>query len=140
MLSLLGGAVVEAVVILAVVAANAAVGYVTESRVERILTSLQNATMPQALVRRDGAETVVPAASLVPGDVVVLRAGYDVPADARLITGRRLRADESSLTGESMPVAKSADGRLRARRPARRPAHHGLRGHRRRRGRGARRA
>lgn len=107
-LSLLGGAAIEAGVILAVVAANAAVGYATESRVERILTTLQNATIPQAIVRRDGAEAVVPAAALTPGDVVVLRAGYAVPADARLLTGHGLSADESALTGESMPVAKSS--------------------------------
>jgi Ca2+-transporting ATPase len=106
-LSLLAGAMVDAVVILAVVAANAAVGYATESRVDRILTALQNATIPQALVRRDGADTVVAASSLTPGDIVVLRAGYDVPADARLIAGHGLSTDESALTGESMPIAKS---------------------------------
>ena len=106
-LSIVGGAVVDAVVILAVVAANAVVGYVTESRVERILTALQNATIPHAVVRRDGAEVLVPAASLTPGDVVVLRAGYDVPADGRLLTGDGLALDESALTGESMPVSKS---------------------------------
>jgi Ca2+-transporting ATPase len=107
-LSLLGGAVLDAAIILAVVAANAAVGYATESRVERILTALQNATIPQALVRRDGAQVVVPAAALTAGDIIVLRAGYDVPADARLLTADGFSADESALTGESMPVAKSA--------------------------------
>jgi len=106
-LSLVGGAVIDAAVILAVVAANAVVGYVTESRVERILTALQNATVPHAVVRRDGVEVLVPAASLTPGDVVVLRAGYDVPADGRLLSGDGLAVDESPLTGESMPVAKS---------------------------------
>jgi P-type Ca2+ transporter type 2C len=108
-LSILGGAVLDAGVILAVVAANAAVGYVTESRVERILTALQNATIPQAVVLRDGVESVVPAAALAPGDVVVLRAGYDVPADARLLTADGLSVDESALTGESLAVAKSAE-------------------------------
>jgi len=107
-LSLLGGAVIDAGVILAVVAANAAVGYVTESRVERILTALQNATIPQAVVRRDGVESVVPAAALAPGDVIVLRAGYDVPADARVLAADGLSVDESALTGESLAVSKSA--------------------------------
>jgi Ca2+-transporting ATPase len=107
-LSLVGGAVLDAAVILAVVAANAAVGYVTESRVERILTALQNATIPQAVVRRDGVESVVPAAALSAGDLIVLRAGYDVPADARLLTADGLSVDESALTGESLAVAKSA--------------------------------
>jgi Ca2+-transporting ATPase len=107
-LSVLSGAVLDAAVILAVVAANAVVGYVTESRVERILTALQNATIPQAVVRRDGVESVVPAAALAPGDVIVLRAGYDVPADARLIVSDGLSVDESPLTGESLAVVKSA--------------------------------
>jgi Ca2+-transporting ATPase len=107
-LSLVGGAVLDAAVILAVVAANAAVGYVTESRVERILTALQNATIPQAVVRRDGVESVVPAAALAPGDLIVLRAGYDVPADARLLAADGLTVDESALTGESLAVTKSA--------------------------------
>jgi len=107
-LSVLGGAVLDAAVILAVVAANAAVGYVTESRVERILTALQNATIPQAVVRRDGVESVVPAAALAPGDVIVLRPGYDVPADARLLVSDGLTVDESALTGESLAVVKSA--------------------------------
>ena len=107
-LSVVGGAVLDAAVILAVVAANAAVGYVTESRVERILTALQNATIPQAVVRRDGVESILPAAALAPGDVIVLRAGYDVPADARLLASDGLSIDESALTGESLTVAKSA--------------------------------
>jgi Ca2+-transporting ATPase len=110
-LSLLGGAVLDAAVILAVVAANAAVGYVTESRVERVLTALQNATVPQAVVLRDGGESIVPAAALVPGDLVVLRAGYDVPADARLLSADSLTVDESVLTGESLAVWKFPEAR-----------------------------
>ena len=110
-LSLLGGAVLDAAVILAVVAANATVGYVTESRVERVLTALQNATIPQAVVLRDGAESIVPAAALVPGDLVVLRAGYDVPADARLLSADNLTVDESVLTGESLAVWKFPQAR-----------------------------
>src|SRR5262249_57588218 len=69
-LSLFGGAVLDAAVILAVVAANTAVGYVTESRVERILTALQNATIPQAVVRRDGVAGVAPAAGLALGGLI----------------------------------------------------------------------
>jgi P-type Ca2+ transporter type 2C len=105
-LSIATGAMIDASVILAVVAANTAVGYVTESRVERILSSLQNATLPEALVRRDGKETMLPASALVPGDLLVLRAGHDVPADARVIDARGLTVDESALTGESAPVVK----------------------------------
>jgi Ca2+-transporting ATPase len=105
-LSVASGAVLEAAVIGAVVAANAAVGYFTESRVERILTSLQQAGIPETQVRRNGREIVLPATALVPGDVVVLKPGQDVPADARLIHVEGLSVDESALTGESAPVFK----------------------------------
>jgi P-type Ca2+ transporter type 2C len=107
-LSIVSGAPIEAAVILAVVVANATVGYITERRVERILTSLQNTTTPQAIVRREGRELSLPAASVVPGDVLVLKAGHDVPADARVIAVHGLSVDESALTGESLPVAKVA--------------------------------
>jgi len=107
-LSIASGAPIEAAVILAVVAANATVGYVTERRVERILTSLQTTATPRALVRRDGKETFVPASAVVPGDVLILRSGHDVPADARVMEARGLGVDESALTGESVPVTKVA--------------------------------
>ncbi|HEY3066515.1 MAG TPA: cation-transporting P-type ATPase [Methylomirabilota bacterium] len=106
-LSLAVGALVDAGVILAVVAANAVVGYVTESRVERILSSLQNGTVPPALVRRAGREVTIDATALVPGDVVILKPGHAVAADARLLESDRLTVDESALTGESVPVEKS---------------------------------
>jgi Ca2+-transporting ATPase len=108
LLSIASGALLDAGVILAVVVANATVGYVTERRVERILTSLQHATVPQTSVRRDGKETAIPATALVPGDVLVLKAGHDVVADARVIDVDGLGVDESALTGESAPIAKRA--------------------------------
>jgi P-type Ca2+ transporter type 2C len=107
-LSLLSGAALEAAVILAVVVANGAIGYLTERRVERILTSLQDGRELRALVRRDGAELALPAHAVVPGDVLLLRAGLDVPADARVIEADGLAVDESALTGESVPVVKRA--------------------------------
>jgi Ca2+-transporting ATPase len=107
-LSLITGAPVEAAVVMAVVGANAVVGYFTESRVERVLRSLQNTTVTQALVRRDGQELVLPAPSLVPGDLVILRNGHEIPADGRLVAVDGLTVDESTLTGESMPVRKAA--------------------------------
>jgi Ca2+-transporting ATPase len=106
-LSLASAAPFEALVILGVVATNALVGYATESRVERILGSLQRMRDPVARVRRDGREQTVPAASLVPGDVLVLKAGHDVPADGRLVeVTDGLMVNESALTGESLPVSK----------------------------------
>jgi Ca2+-transporting ATPase len=105
-LSLASGALVDAVVIVAVVLVNATVGYVTERRVERILTSLRDTAAPQALVRRDAYERILSAAALVAGDLLVLRAGDEVGADARLIAADALAVDESTLTGESQPVVK----------------------------------
>jgi P-type Ca2+ transporter type 2C len=105
-LSVVSGALVEAAVILTVVGMNTAVGYVTESRVERILTSLQNGGAARAVVRRDGVEVSLDASELVPGDVLLLRAGQEVPADARVVEATGLAVDEASLTGESVPVSK----------------------------------
>lgn len=107
--SILSGGLLDAAVILGVVAINAAIGYVTESKVERIISSLHDLTIPMAFVRRDGKDTVVPAASLVPGDVVVLKPGYDVPADGRILEAKGLAVNESALTGESSPVTKLAE-------------------------------
>jgi Ca2+-transporting ATPase len=108
LLSLASGAAVDAVVIVAVIVINAAVGFVTERRVERILASLRTSAVPPAVVRRDGRERTLPAAELVPGDVILLRAGSEVPADSRLLYSDGLAVDESSLTGESLPAVKAA--------------------------------
>ena len=107
--SIVSGGLLDACVIMGVVAINAAVGYFTESRVERIITSLHDLTIPMAFVRRDGKDAIVAATTLVPGDVVVLKPGYDVPADGRIIAARGLAVNESALTGESNPVTKAAD-------------------------------
>jgi P-type Ca2+ transporter type 2C len=107
--SIVSGAVFDAAVIAGVILANGVIGYVTESRVERILTSLQQLTIPVALVRRDGKESLVPASSLVPGDVMVLKAGHDVHADGRVAEVLEpFAVNESTLTGESLPVRKVA--------------------------------
>jgi Ca2+-transporting ATPase len=106
-LSLGVGALVDAVVIVTVVGANAVVGYITERRVERILASLQNGNLPAAFVRREGQEVMVPAGELVPGDVVILKPGHTIPADGRLVAVDHLGIDESALTGESLPVMKN---------------------------------
>src|SRR5215510_5243803 len=101
-LSLGMGAVVDAVIIGAVIGANGVVGYVTERRVERIFASLQNGGLPSAFVRRDGRELMVPAHELVPGDVMVLKTGHTIAADARIVEADHLGLDESALTGESL--------------------------------------
>ena len=81
-------------------------GFVQEYRAERAMEALRNMAAPQAKVLRAGQERGVPARELVPGDVVLLRAGDRVPADARLLEAVNLQIDEAALTGESSPVTK----------------------------------
>ena len=81
---------------------------VTEYRGERALEALRDASAPVARIRRDGAALEVPAATLVPGDIVLLRSGDIVPADLRLLRAERLLMDRSLLTGESVPEAGDA--------------------------------
>ncbi len=99
---------VDAAVILAVVLVNAAIGFVQEGRAERSLNALREMVSPQASVRRDGRRMTLPAAELVPGDLVLLDPGDRVPADLRLTRARGLRIQEAALTGESAPVEKGA--------------------------------
>src|SRR5207249_7671517 len=106
-LSIVSGAVIDAGVIIAVIGINAVVGYVTERRVERVLMSLQNATVPRALVRRENQDVLVPAASLVVGDVLVLRAGHEIAADARLVEVQALAVDRKSTRLNSSHVSIS---------------------------------
>jgi len=107
--SIASGGLLDAAVILGVVAINAAVGYFTESKVERIISALHDSTTPMSFARRDGTDTVVPTASLVPGDLVILKPGYDVPADGRILAAKGLAVSEAALTGESAPVIKMAE-------------------------------
>jgi P-type Ca2+ transporter type 2C len=100
---------VEAVAILAVIGLNAIIGFLTELRAEQAITALQQQSVPTAHVIRDGEERQIPAATLVPGDLVVLSAGERVPADGRLVESVRLQIQESMLTGESLPVSKSEE-------------------------------
>ncbi|OGW67188.1 MAG: HAD family hydrolase [Nitrospirae bacterium RIFCSPLOWO2_02_FULL_62_14] len=107
---------VDAGAILIIVLLNATLGFVQEFKAERSLAALKKLSAPSAHVVRDGMLRVIPARELVPGDVIHIEAGDHVPADARLIYAAGLRAQEASLTGESVPVDKSAetlaDGRL----------------------------
>jgi Mg2+-importing ATPase len=103
------GEPVEAAVIVAIVLVNAALGLVQEYRAERSLRALRRFVTHRATVRRDGALVDVPAADLVPGDVVSLEIGDVVPADLRLLVLDDLSCDEAILTGESLPVAKRVE-------------------------------
>ncbi|MFD0689893.1 cation-translocating P-type ATPase [Actinomadura fibrosa] len=97
---------VDALVILGVVVVNAVVGFVQESRAEQALSALAAMAETTAVAVRDGTARRVPAAELVPGDLVELEAGDKVPADLRLLRTDELAVDESALTGESVPVVK----------------------------------
>ena len=86
-----------------------------ETRTERVLEALRDLTSPRALVIRDGERTRIAGREVVRGDLVVLAEGDRVPADAVLVRGHDLQADESLLTGESVPVRKvAADGAVAA--------------------------
>jgi Ca2+-transporting ATPase len=97
---------VETVVIGAIVLFAVLLGFVQEYRAERAIEALKKMAAPTATALRDGRETEVPAHRLVPGDVVLLAAGDRVPADVRLVEAVNLQVEESSLTGESVPVEK----------------------------------
>ncbi len=105
---------VEAVAILAALLLNAAIGFGSEWRARVSLARLRALGVPQALCRRGGALRRLAAAELVPGDLIVLEAGAQVPADARLLRSAALRVAEAALTGESVPVDKDAEARLPA--------------------------
>ncbi len=111
-LSALTGGLVEAGVILGVIGLNGAIGYWTESLSEREMRSLSKLGPRHTWVVRDGVVVQVSQDEIVPGDIIVLRPGSHVPADARLIEADGLSVDEAILTGESFAVVKSA-GRLR---------------------------
>ncbi|MFH1236386.1 MAG: HAD-IC family P-type ATPase [Parcubacteria group bacterium] len=97
---------VDGYVILAAVGLNVIIGFVQEIRAERSLEKLRRIVTFKASVRRAGQETQVDAGEVVPGDIVILRAGYRAPADVRLIKVYDFKTDESTLTGESAPVEK----------------------------------
>jgi cation-transporting P-type ATPase I len=107
-LSLATGSVADAAMVTSVVAFNAMVGAGQRLRTEAALAALGRRDERPVKVRRSGTWTSVRATRLVPGDVIRLRAGDAVPADCRLLEARAVQADESSLTGESLPVAKDA--------------------------------
>ena len=88
---------------------NAVVGLRQEGKAESAMNALKSMMKATARVRRDGSESVIPAEQVVVGDVVLLSAGDEVPADGRIVAASALQIDESALTGESTPAAKGAD-------------------------------
>ncbi len=108
-ISVATGGVADAVVIMGVVIINASIGYYTENQTEKIIHGLKSLVQPTSTVIRSGVTITIDAKEVVPGDLLVLRPGSYVAADARLIEAKYLSIDESALTGESMPAMKTTD-------------------------------
>jgi Ca2+-transporting ATPase len=101
-----GGSYIEAIAILIIVILNGIFGFIQEYKAEKSIEALRKLTALKARVIRDGKEVEVYSRELVPGDIILLETGDKVPADSRLIEVAKLKVDESSLTGESIPVSK----------------------------------
>lgn len=101
------GETVDAIAIAVIILLNAVLGFVQEFRAERALAALRRLAAPRARVVRDGRVQEVGAAEVVPGDILALEAGDRVAADARVVEAAMIEADESALTGESVPVPKT---------------------------------
>jgi P-type Ca2+ transporter type 2C len=99
----------DTIAIAVIVILNAAIGFFQEFRAEKAMAALKRMAAPDALVLRDGAPTMIPASSVVPGDALLLDAGKIVPADLRLTEAVQLKIEEAALTGESVPSEKHTD-------------------------------
>ena len=99
----------DTVVILAVVLANTIIGFIQEGKAEASVEALEKMMTPECTVMRGGEEAVIQALELVPGDVVILEGGDKVAADMRLFQTKNLSADESAITGESVPTLKKTE-------------------------------
>ncbi|MFH1858550.1 MAG: cation-translocating P-type ATPase [Candidatus Omnitrophota bacterium] len=106
-LSVFLGHAIEAIAIAVIVLFAVFLGFVQEYRAERAIEALRKMAAPTATVLRDGDEVEVPARELVPGDVILLKVGDKIAADSRLLEAVNLQAEESALTGESVPVEKN---------------------------------
>ena len=98
----------DSIIIIAIVIFNAVMGIIQEAKAEKSLEALKKMTAPVVKVKREGRVRQIKSIELVPGDIVILEAGNFVPADCRLINAVNLKAEESSLTGETVPVEKNA--------------------------------
>lgn len=108
-ISILIGHIVDAMVILIIIILNSIFGFMQEYKAEKAIQALKKLASPVAKVLRGGAVKEIPARNLVPGDIIILSEGDKVPADARVIESISLKIDESSLTGESVPVSKTTN-------------------------------
>jgi len=102
------GEYADSLSIIAIVLVNAILGFIQEYRAEQAIAALAKLNSPHVDIRRDGRDLTVDVGELVPGDIVYLQAGMRVPADIRIVAATALEVDEAALTGESVPVRKSA--------------------------------
>jgi Ca2+-transporting ATPase len=116
-LSLASGGTLEAGLIAGIILMNSGIGFTTERKAERKLSGLSEFGPRVAWLIRDGKQLELPLYGIVPGDLLLLEPGFNVAADARLIEAHDLLVDESILTGESLPVAKSPKAKTRTGRP-----------------------
>jgi len=108
-LSAVLGEVIDAIIIGVIVFFACGLGFIQEYRAERAMEALKKMAAPTASVLREDKETEIASRELVPGDIILLRTGDKIPADARLIEAINLKTDEASLTGESVPIEKISD-------------------------------
>jgi Ca2+-transporting ATPase len=108
-ISLLLGEYIDATAIFVIVALNAIVGVIQESKAEAALAALKKMSAPSAQVMRGGHQITIPSREIVPGDIVLVEAGNYIPADIRVVESVNLKVEEASLTGESVPVDKLAN-------------------------------
>ncbi len=104
-----GESLTDVIIIMAVVVINAVLGVVQESKAEAAIEALQEIAAATSKVMRDGKMVVMKSEDIVPGDIVLLEAGDAVPADGRILSSASLKIEEAALTGESVPVSKTAD-------------------------------
>ena len=104
---------IDSIIIIAIVVFNAIMGLVQEAKAEKSLEALKKMTAPTCKVKRNGQISTIKSEQIVPGDIVLLEAGNYVPADCRLISSSNLKIEESSLTGETVPVLKDANCTLK---------------------------
>lgn len=107
------GDYIDSIIIIVIVVFNSIMGLIQEAKAEKSLEALKTMTAPVSKVKRDGKIVTVKGTEVVPGDIVILEAGNYVPADARLISSSNLKVEESSLTGETVPVIKEANAILK---------------------------
>ena len=100
---------IDSIIIFFVIFMNATIGTVQENKANQAMDALKKMSSPTAIVRRDGKIMEIKAKDLVIGDIVIIEEGNVIPADIRLLSSANFKSDESSLTGESLPVLKSAD-------------------------------